>query len=54
MVLELFDGGSVLISDIKSGKKFKVNAHRLKLYLTSEPPAPADKVNLHLPEHSRT
>ena len=27
---------------------------RLNPYLTSEPPAPADKVNLHLPEHSRT
>ena len=47
VVLELFDGGSVRISDVKSG-------HHLKPYLTSEPPAPADKVNLHLPEHSRT
>ena len=51
MVLELFDGGAVLISDIKSGQKFKVNGHRLKPYLTLEPHA--DKVNLHLPEHSR-
>ena len=49
VVLELFDGGSVLISDIKSGREFKVNGHRLKLNLTSEPPAPTDKVNLHLP-----
>ena len=48
MVLELFDGRSVLISDIKSGKKFKLNAHRLKPYLKSEPPALADKVDLHL------
>ena len=54
MVLELFDGGVVLISDPKTGRQFKVNGHRLKPYLTSEPPAPADKVNLHLPEHSRT
>ena len=45
MVLELFDGGSVLISDIKSGQQFKVNDHRLKPYMTSKPPAPADKVN---------
>ena len=54
VVQELFDGGAVLISDLKTGRQFKVNGHRLKLYLTSEPPAPADKVNLHLPEHSRT
>ena len=50
MVVELFDNGSVLISDHKSGKKFKVNRHRLKSYLTAEPPTPADMVNLHLPE----
>ena len=54
MVLELFDGGAVLISDPKTGRQFKVNDHRLKAYVISEPPAPADKVNLHLPEHSRT
>ena len=54
VVLELFDGGVVLISDPKTGRQFKVKGHRLKPYLTSEPPAPADKVNLHLPEHSRT
>ena len=54
VVLELFNDGSVLISDIKSGRQFKVNANHLKPYLTSEPPAPADKINLHLPEHSRT
>ena len=54
VVLELFDGGAVLISYPKTGQQFKVNGHRLKPYLTSEPPAPADKVNLHLPEHSRT
>ena len=54
MVLELFDGGSVLVSDIKSGRQFKVTGHRLKPYLTSEPLAPANKVNLHLPKHSRT
>ena len=53
VVLELFDGGVVLISDIKTGQQFKVNGHRLKLYLTSEPPAPVEKVNLYLPEHSR-
>ena len=54
MVLELFHDGSVLISDIKSGQQFEVNCHRLKPYLTSEPPAPVDQVNLHLPEHLRT
>ena len=54
MVLELFDGASILISDIKSGQQFKVSGHRLKPYLTSEPHAPADKVDLHLPEHLRT
>ena len=54
VVLELFNGGAVLISDPKTSRQFKVNGHRLKPYLTSEPPAPADKVNLHLPEHSRT
>ena len=54
MVLELFNGGAVLISDIKSGRKFKVNGYRLKPYLTSELPSPADKVNLRLPKHSRT
>ena len=29
---------------------FKVNGHRLKPYLTAEPPTTADKLNLHLPE----
>ena len=50
MVVESFDNGSVLISDPKSGKQFKVNGHRLKPYLTAEPPTPANKVNLHIPE----
>ena len=50
MVVESFDNGSVLISDPKSGKQFKVNRHYLKPYLTAEPPTPIDKVNLHLPE----
>ena len=50
MVVESFDNGSVLISDPKSDKQCKVNGHRLKPYLTVEPPTPADKVNLHLPE----
>ena len=50
MVMESFDNGSVLIFDLKSGKQFKVNGHLLKPYLTAEPPTPADKVNLHLPE----
>ena len=50
MVVKSFDNGSVLISDPKSGKQFKVNWHRLKPYLTAEPPTPADKVNLHLLE----
>ena len=54
VVLELFDGGAVLISDPKTGRQFKLNGHHLNPYLTSEPPAPVDKVNLHLPEHSRT
>ena len=49
VVLELFDDGAVLISDPKTSRQFKVNGHRLKPYLTSEPPAPANKVNLHLP-----
>ena len=34
MVLDLFDEGFVLISDIKSGRQFKVNDHHLKSYLT--------------------
>ena len=50
MVLESFDNGSMLISDPKSGKQFNVNGHRLKPYLTVEPPTPADKVNVHLLE----
>ena len=50
VVVESFHNGSVLISDPKSSKKFKVNGHRLKPYLTAEPPTPAYKVNLHLPE----
>ena len=50
MVVESFDNGSVLISDPKSGKQFKVSGHRLKPYLTAEPPTPADKKNLHLPD----
>ena len=50
MALELFEGGSVLISDITSSRQFKVNDHCLKPYLTSGPPAPADMVNLHLLE----
>ena len=54
MVQELLDGGSVLISDAKAGRQFKVNGYHLKPYLTSEPPAPAYKLNLHLPKHSRT
>ena len=48
VVVESFDNGSVLISDPKSNKQFKVNGHHLKPYLTAEPPTPADKVNLHL------
>ena len=50
VVVELFDNESVLIFDPKSGKQFKVNEHRLKPYLTAEPPTPANKVNLHLHE----
>ena len=50
VVLESFDNISVLISHPKSGKQFKVNRNHLKPYLTAEPPTPADKVNLHLPE----
>ena len=50
MVLELFGNRSIVISGIKSNRKFKVNARRLKPYLTSEPPAPADTVNLLLLE----
>ena len=36
VVVELFDNGSVLTFDPKSGKKFKVNGHRLKPYLTGD------------------
>ena len=54
VILQLFDGGSVLISDIKLGRQFNVNGHHFKPYLTSEPPAHADKVDPHLPKHSRT
>ena len=54
MVLEFFNDGSILISDIKSNQQFNINNHRLKPYLTSEPPAPADKVDMHLPEYART
>ena len=50
MVLELFESGSLLISDIKSSRKLKVNGHRLKSYLISEPLAPEDTMNLHLLE----
>ena len=50
VAVESFDNRSVLISDPKSGKQFKINGHRLKPYLIAEPPTPADKVNLHLPE----
>ena len=50
MVVELFENGSVLISDLKFGKQFKVNGHHLKPNLIAEPPTPADKVNLHLLE----
>ena len=50
MVVESFENGSVLISNPKSGKQFKVNGHLHKPYLTAEPPTPANKVNLHLPE----
>ena len=50
MVVELFDNGSVLISDPKSGKQFKVNGRRLKPYLTAKPTTLVDKVNLHLVE----
>ena len=50
VVVESFDSGSLLISDPKSCKQFKVNGHRLKPYLTEEPPTLADKVNLHLPK----
>ena len=48
VVVESFENGSVLISDPKSGKQFKVNGHRLKPYLIAETPTPLDKVNLHL------
>ena len=50
MVMELFKNGSVLVSDTKFDKQFKVNGHRLKPYLTAELPMPVDTVNLHLPE----
>ena len=43
MVLELFEGGSVLISDLKSDIQ-------LKPYLKSEPPAPTYTVTVHLRE----
>ena len=43
MILELFENTSILISDIESDKKFKVNAYRLKPYLTLEPLTPKGK-----------
>ena len=48
MVLKFFDGGSILISDIKSGQQFQVNGHHLKLYVTLD--SPTNTVYLHLPE----
>ena len=45
MVVESFDNGSVLISDLISGKQLRVNGHCLKPYLTAKPPTSADKVN---------
>ena len=39
-----------LFLTLNLAKKFKVNGHRLKPYLTAEPPTPVDKVNLHLPK----
>ena len=50
MVLELFEDGSVLISNIKSHKKFKVNGYCIKPYLVSKLPTLAVKVNLRYPE----
>ena len=50
VVLELIEGGSVLIYDIRSGTQLKINSHRLKPYLTLERVAPTDMVNLYLPE----
>ena len=50
VVLELFEGRSVLNSDLRSGKQFKVKNHRLKPYMISEPLAVAYTVNLHLLE----
>ena len=50
MVVESFNNGSVLISDPKSDKQFKVNGHCLKPYLTAEPPTPTVKINLQLSE----
>ena len=43
VVQELFEGGSILICDIRSVRQFKVNDHHLKPYLTSELPD-----NMHL------
>ena len=44
MVIELFEGGPVVIFDIKSGKQVKVNGHHLMPYVTSEPPTSVDMV----------
>ena len=50
MVLELFEDGLALISNIKSEKQFKIKAHHLKPYLTLEHPTLAYKVNMHILE----
>ena len=34
VVVELFEGGFTLISNVKSGKQFKASGHHLKPYLT--------------------
>ena len=46
MVSEFFEGGFVSISEIKFDRQLKVNDHRLKPYLTPEPPAPLDTFSL--------
>ena len=38
VVVESFDNGSVLISDPKSNKQFKVNGYHLKPYLSASHP----------------
>ena len=53
-VLEMIDNGSVLILDPKTKNPFKVNGHRLKLYIGEEGPPPPHSEELQPLEISAT